>query len=275
MQRSELLRQSLKESGPSVWGEPFHEAWMAGEGIDERVRFARAQAAEMAAAKPYVKPGELIIGNNARRGIVTGLPTAFRSGVHFDRDYLETARREHPDAKPKLDEIESYWDEWVAENGQYTPMAMHASLAYERVLAMGLDGLREHVQHWRAANTAARPECAPWYDALLATLDGISAFVGAHATAAEEAAARATDAQRQSELARIASACRQVAHGPPQSFHESAQLLYLLFWLCGHDSPGPIDRHLRQCSQVATQGRRGTSIGQCHTHEADGAAQGT
>jgi len=240
MQRIELLRQNLKEPAPWLWEEPFHEAWMAGEGLDERVRFARGQAAEMAAAKPYVKPGELIVGNNAQRGVASGLPSAFRSGVQFDRDYLEIVRREQPDAGAKLDEIESYWEVWTAENDQYAPMAMHASLAYERVLTMGIDGLRGHVRHCRSA----KRESVPWYDALLVTLDGISAFIEAHATAADEAAGCATDARRQRELVQIASACRQVAHGPPQSFHEATQLFYLLFWLCGHDSPGPVDRHL-------------------------------
>ena len=242
MQRVEVLRAHLEDSPPPVWGEPFHEAWIAGEGVADRIRFAQAQAAEMAAAKPFVKPGELIIGNNSLRCIVTGLPTAFRSGVLFDKSYLQTVRSAHPEAEAALAEIQSYWDKWLAENGQYTPMAMHASLGYERALAMGLDGMREYVEHWRDANAAARPECRPWYEALLITLDGISAFVQAHATAAEEAGANAP--ARRAELEQIAAACQHIAHGQPRSFHEAAQLFYLIFWLCGHDSPGPVDRHL-------------------------------
>ena len=38
------------------WSEPFHEAWLAGEGLDYPVRLARAQAAELAAARPVVRP---------------------------------------------------------------------------------------------------------------------------------------------------------------------------------------------------------------------------
>ena len=242
MQRIELLRAHMKDSHPPVWAEPFHEAWIAGEGMDDRGRFAQAQAAEMAASKPFVKPGELIVGNNSLRCIVTGLPTAFRSGVIFDKAYLQTVREAHPEAEAKLARLEAYWDAWLADNGQYTPMVMHASLGYERALTMGLDGMRDYVKHWRDANSAARPECGPWYDALLITLDGISAFVQAHATAAAEAAADA--APRRAELDQIAAACRHIAHGQPRSFHEAAQLFYLLFWFCGHDSPGPVDRHL-------------------------------
>ena len=50
MDRLALLRKHLRSPITSVWAEPFHEAWMAGEGLDFRVRLARAQAAEMAAA---------------------------------------------------------------------------------------------------------------------------------------------------------------------------------------------------------------------------------
>ncbi len=244
MSRIDLLRKHLKDTTPAVWAEPFHEAWLASQGEDARIRFARAQRAEMAAAKPVVKPGELIVGNNALRSVVTGLPTAFRSGIFFDRAALDSARTEHPAGAGQLAEIASYWEQWTAENGAYAPMAMHASLGYEIPLTLGLDGMREKVQHWRGLNTATRPDCTAWYDALLITLDGISAFVAAHAAAAEEAAQSEPSAERRAELARMAQGCRHIAHDPPRGFLEAAQLFYFIFWLCGHDSPGPIDRYL-------------------------------
>jgi hypothetical protein len=63
-QRIETLKASLFESIAPVWDEPFHEAWMAAEGEDPLVRLAMAQTAELAAARPVIKPGEVIIGNN-------------------------------------------------------------------------------------------------------------------------------------------------------------------------------------------------------------------
>jgi len=119
MQRLEILREHLKDTAPAIWEEPFHEAWIAGDGLDARVRFATAQAPEMGAARPFVKPGELVIGNNALRPSVTGLPTPFRSGIYVDRAYLQTLREEHPEARSRLAEIEAYWTRWMEENGQY------------------------------------------------------------------------------------------------------------------------------------------------------------
>ncbi len=244
MGRLELLRKHLTESASPVWGEPFHSSWMAGINLDGRVRLAQAQAAEMCAAKPFIKPGELIIGNNALRSAVSGLHTPFSSGIRFDREYLQGLRNEHPEAEHLLAEIDSYWTKWMSENGQYAPLTCHASLAYERLLTMGVGGMREYVKRWRITNTAIEPGCAGWYDALLIALDGMSGYINAHAVAAEEAALNAETVQRREELERIASACQHIAHSPPRSFHEAAQLFYLLFALCGHDSPGPIDRIL-------------------------------
>jgi pyruvate-formate lyase len=242
--RLTALRETLGAHTPAIWEEPFHDAWQAGLGLDTRVRFAEAQAAEMAAARPFVKPGELIIGNNALCPAVTGMPTPYRTGVRLDRARLAALRRERPEAAARLDEIEHYWSAWLAENSSYLPMTCHAAPAYGLILELGVDGLRRRVKEWRAINASLRPDCAPWYDALLIVLKGMSAYILAHARAADEAAAVETAHERRAELARIAAACRHVAHRPPRSFFEAAQLFYLVFQLYGHDSPGPIDRIL-------------------------------
>ena len=243
-----------------MWAEPFHDAWVAAEGEDDCLRFARAQAAEMAAARPFIKPGELVIGNNALRSVVRGTPTPFASGIRFDRAYLDELRRERPEVGPRLAELEAYWDKWFAETGYTAPMAMHISLAWERVLTLGIDGLRDYVKQWQHANVAERPECASWYQGLLVVLDGATGWIEAHAAAAEQAAANEAG-QRRAELERIAAACRHVAHGAPRSFHEAVQLFYLTFLLCGHDSPGPIDRYL--CPPFQHDRERGTlSLGE-------------
>ncbi|NLG29371.1 MAG: hypothetical protein GX557_15785, partial [Chloroflexi bacterium] len=89
-----------------------------------------------------------------------------------------------------------------------------------------------------------RPDAAPWYEGLLTVLGGISAYIDAHAAAAEQAARDAGSPQRRAELEGIEYVCRHVAHRPPESFQQALQLFYLLFSLGGHDSPGPMDRYL-------------------------------
>jgi formate C-acetyltransferase len=243
-ERMQLLKAHLRERPAGVWAEPFHEAWLAAEGDPLPLRLARAQAAEMAAARPFVKPGELIVGNDALAPVVTSRASAFSPGIVLHGDRLSELRQSHPERRAELDAIESYWKGWFAENRYEPPMLMHAALDYGRFLEMGVDGLRRYVEGWKAKNAAARPECAPWYDALLVTLDGVAGFAEAHARAAGEAAAAEPAGACRDELRRVADACRHAAHGAPRSFREAAQLFYLVFWLCGHDSPGPIDRYL-------------------------------
>jgi len=242
--RIETLKAHLLDSPPpAVCDQSFHDAWIAAGDIDERVRFATAQAAEMAAARPWIKPGELILGANALGPLVTGMPATFGHGIAVDRVRLAELRAQSPQGAARADEIEAYWDAWLDETKYERPMTMHASLAYERFLEKGVDGVRRYVEHWRDLNVPKGPESGPWYRALEITLDGISDFIDAHARAAEEAA-DAAEGERRVELQRAAANCRHVAHAAPESFHQAVQLWYLLYWLCGHDSPGPVDRHL-------------------------------
>ncbi len=231
--RIETLKASLFDPIAPVWDEPFHEAWLAAEGEEEVVRLATAQASELAAARPVIKPGEVIIGNNALRPVVTAFETTFSYGIRFDGERLAQLRTEMPEARARLDEIEAYWTRWFTETDYRQPMQMHAALAYEFFVDRGIDGMREYVQHWREVNAAERPESDAWYQALLIVLDGVSEFILRHAEVA-----------RREGLDEVAEVCENISHAAPASFHEAVQLSYFMFWLCGHDSPGQIDRYL-------------------------------
>ena len=227
-----------------IWAEPFHEAWMANEGCEYRIRLARSQAAELAAARPSVRAGELVVGDNRLHSMVTAMSRPFGNCIRVDDSRAEELRQQHPDRAHGIDTMLSYWREWLAQNPSRIGMTCHASPAYERILELGIDGLRAYVEEWQEQNIRQRPECAAWYDALLIMLEGMSGFINAHARAARAAADGAEDATQCAELEGIARNCRNVAHGKPRSFHEAVQLFYLVYWMCGHDSPGPIDRYL-------------------------------
>jgi pyruvate-formate lyase len=242
--RIELLKQHLFEGLPPVWEEPFHVAWLAAEGQDLRVQQARAMAAEMAAARPFVKPGELLIGHNRLCPVVTMTASPFGNGLRLNHEWAQELRARGAEEAARVDGILAYWERWLAEHPRCRPMTCHASLAYERVVEWGLDGLGAYVAQWRERNVGQRPETAAWYEALGIVVEGMSAFVEAHAQAAQEAAAEAETTARAVELQAIADSCRHLAHGAPRSFREAAQLYYLIFLLAGHDSPGPVDRIL-------------------------------
>ncbi len=242
MDRTDTLRVSLATPVEPVWAEPFHEAWLEAEGAPLCLRFARGLAAELAAARAVVKPGELIVGNNALAPVVSGIASAFHKGIRFDRERLEQLRAERPEARATLDALEDYWTSWYRDNDYASPMAMHAALAYERFVERGIGGVRAYVEDCQASG--GTPENAAWYESLLVTLDGVSAFVARHAEAAGQAAEVEVDPARRGELQEIADTCEHLRQGTPRTFREAVQLAYFLFWLEGHDSPGQIDRYL-------------------------------
>jgi len=243
--RIETLKSHLFDHVDTIWAEPFYDSFRANEGMDYRLRLAHAQAEESKSAKPFIKQSELIIGNNALCSVMVGVPSPFGTGIRFLGWRRGSIVSSHPESESKIAEIEQYWNDWSSKNGQSLPMTCHAALAYERIISMGISGMKDYVRHWKEINTASNPDCANWYDALLIILDGVSGYIKAHALTAEEYAKNESDPDRQKELLQIASACHNISENPPQSFHEAVQLFYFAFsTFGGHDSPGAIDRYL-------------------------------
>ena len=256
--RVALLRAQLGEAPPvdltaARWynevvvqplREPFHEVWLAQAAADPRVRLARALAAEMAAVRPVLTAGELIIGGDAHSPIVTGRAIPFGNHIRLDLERAAAVKAAYPDCAVEVDALVAYWQDWLAAHPEQHGLTCHASLAYERVLDLGLDGLREYVQEWQCRNVPDNPDCGPWYEALLIAVDGMSANIQGYARAARQFAAGAETPALRDEWTAIADRCAHVAHGRPRTFAEAVQLFYFVYLLAGHDSPGPLDRYL-------------------------------
>ncbi len=95
-------------------------------------------------------------------------------------------------------------------DGHYTP-------GHANIISMGLAGIRDRAA---AKLTLARdPEKRDFLEATAISYEAARRFAARHADCAEQLAAETRDPARQNELARIAKACRQLAVGPPNSFH--------------------------------------------------------
>ena len=140
-ERLQLIRAHLRDDLEPVWEEPFHESWIANSDPNQVTRLARAHRAAMAAAKPFIKPGEIIIGNDVLRSTVHGKGWGYRAGVCLDREYLSLLRSERPADTDRLEQIESYWSEWLPANQPDGAVAMHGSAGYDAALERGLDGM--------------------------------------------------------------------------------------------------------------------------------------
>lgn len=114
------------------------------------------------------------------------------------------------------------------------------------VLEVGVDGLRRRMVERRSGTTSAQTATL---DSFLDALDGFSTMVLNAAAGAEAAAARASVPRRE-ELAAVAAACRQVAHGVPRTFQEAVQLMWFVLLGVSYGDqvglivPGRLDRTL-------------------------------
>lgn len=228
--------------------EPFHRAWMAHEGEPFEVCLAHAQAAWRAAVRPALCAGHLVLGTPPPRAIIT-----YPTGVFcWDFALDQSLAAEHPQGS----DICAYWKDWLAARpcpdvppAMHTPalnnsvwivgIGCHSTQDYGLALAGGLDGLRAQV----AAARPQHPESADWYAALTIALDGVSAYIRAHADAAAYAAAQ-SEGEQAAEWRLIADNCLHIASAPPQTFLQAVQLFYFLFMLNGSDSPGRVDQYL-------------------------------
>ncbi|MEI2775013.1 MAG: pyruvate formate lyase family protein [Tetrasphaera sp.] len=108
----------------------------------------------------------------------------------------------------------------------------HQPPNYEKVLAIGLSGLRVQVQDRLDAELdAARPdtERTNLFRAMIIGLDAIRDLAARYATMCEAAARAETDPARRAELAAMAERCARVPEHPATSFAEALQCVWFIY----------------------------------------------
>jgi formate C-acetyltransferase len=118
---------------------------------------------------------------------------------------------------------------------------------YETLLRLGVPGLLCRVRDLRG-RPGITAEQRVFYDACGIVMEGLAVFIDRAAAAClSQAAATPSEARRWTDLALV---CRGIASGPPRTFHEAIQLLFLTeiaLWFAedhGLASPGRLDRTL-------------------------------
>ncbi|MFH0730053.1 MAG: pyruvate formate lyase family protein [Pseudomonadota bacterium] len=111
--------------------------------------------------------------------------------------------------------------------------AGHQLANYEKVLCIGLRGIREEVEWYMARleepyNHSGVQERRDFYRAVLITLDAAIAYSKRYAELARRMAVKETDARRRSELERIAEVCERVPEHPAKDWREALQSVFML-----------------------------------------------
>jgi len=118
-------------------------------------------------------------------------------------------------------------------NGHYTP-------GHANIIRMGYTGIRDRAEEKLAAESD--PSRRDFLQATVIAYQAAGDFAEKHALHAEALAADTPDSERQQELLRIAAVCRQLAAGPPDSFHAGLQMMWFTFMYGGRGSIGRFDQ---------------------------------
>ena len=110
--------------------------------------------------------------------------------------------------------------------------AGHALSNYQKVLELGLNGIRRQVEFYREANLADynrfyKKEKADFYDAVLISLEGAEILCGRYSALAAEMAAKEPDPQRKAELEEISRIVKKVPMEPADSWQEALQAVWM------------------------------------------------
>ena len=226
------------------------------EGEPIVIRRAKALAAVLSEMDIRIDEGELIVGNQAR------LPRAGPLFPEYGHDWILSQMHTfatRPGDRFQISEEDQailrrvlpYWDQrslrdrWRARLPQEArAAAAHGVIAnenysmsgpghlvpdYEKLLRLGLKGLKEEIQfykaRWQGENQDGKMD---FYRACLMACDAAIGYAHRYARLADELAQKSSDPLRKAQLRTIAENCRRVPEFPATHFWEALQSVWFI-----------------------------------------------
>ncbi|MCL5111154.1 MAG: glycyl radical protein [Chloroflexi bacterium] len=279
--RTEQLRDTLLAIEPELCPERaslLTAAWRETDGVPTVIRRALAFARVLGGMSIYIRPGELLVGNQARQP--RAAPIFPEYAVRWVEAELDTfASRPFDrfqvaaDARATLSEVCRYWqgrtfqDRVVAATRLALPEEVrpafdlrlfsfnealtnlshtstgdgHVVAGYETAITTGFQALIDDARAHLRALDPARPESVDkslFYQAVIVVLEAAIAFAGRYADLAEAQAAAEADPVRRAELEQIAATCRWVPSRPARTFQEALQAYWFAHLLIQIEANG-------------------------------------
>lgn len=199
----------------------WYRGWLRNaEASSDIVRRAAAKAYQHIHSTPVIDEDELIVGKHCHRQLTDG------------------ELRELSDCRILCAPMLPRWE------GQESHMAVD----YEKLLRLGIKGVREEVRERQAGLDLLAPgnlEKNEFYTACLAALDGVLEYASRYAEHARALAEVEVHGNRRAELLKIASILDKVPAYPAETFREALQSVqFLTFCLEGLYQLGRPDRYL-------------------------------
>ena len=256
------------------------ESYRQTENEPEVMRKAKAFAHILDNIPIIIRPEELIVGSStiAPRGCQTFPEFSFE---WLEAEFETVATREadpfyiSDQAKREIAEADKYWKgrttselatSYMApetiramNHNMFTPGNYfyngvgHVTVQYEKVLAIGYEGIMDEVRRELASCNVGDEDYATKHtllEAMLISCAAVIRYAGRYADLAEKEAAGCKDPARKQEFLTIASNCRRVPAKGAETFWEACQSFWFVQQLLqmessGHSiSPGRFDQYM-------------------------------
>ena len=279
--RTEYLKESLFSITPAICPERavlLTKAWQQTEGQPVVIRRALGFAKVLEEMSIYIRPGELVVGNQA--STPRAAPIFPEYAVRWIREELDELPKRPIDSfevaettRTALREVCAYWEGRTYQdritavtrhslppeiaavfdfrrsnlNQVITNLARlstgdgHIIVNYERVMQVGLLALIGEARARASALDMRAPasiEKKLFYEAVVITLQAVLAFAERFAALAERLMADERDPARRAELTSIAAACRRVPSHPARTFREAIQAYWFTHLLLQIEANG-------------------------------------
>ena len=190
-----------------------------------------------------VEPGELLVG--AVKEVIPS-DEQIRQVNAMTRSWWDI-----PDEEIQQKILWFYSYNWLRRRPPWFYSFGHLGFHWARILRLGLGGYTAEAQgRLEAADLQEDPTRRAFVEGAILCYQALSAYIERYARTAEELARTAGDPAARPGYRNTAEICRQVASGPPRSFHEALQLLWLLIVPlmkvcgCGVFDLGRMDQYL-------------------------------
>ncbi len=268
-ERVERLRAELLSARPEVFVERgllITEAYKEAMNDPAELRRAKALDRILRKGRIQIKPDELIVG--CKVPLPKGSPVYPEFNVKWLEDELDTLanREETPfyvSQETKKDIRERVIPFWkgrtvydriierapkesldAANEGLFFHYYIdrsigHISVNYEKVLNLGLSGIKSEILKHRAQLSAEQADYSQkrvFYDALIMVADAAIAFAHRYVGLARELAHECKDAVRREELENISRTCARVPEHPAESLHEALQSFWFVHLILNLES---------------------------------------
>lgn len=260
-ERIKNLRERVLSTKPSVCTERarfYTRVYMENE--DQPVILKRALALEKTLKEMtlFIDEGELIIGNQSSRH--RAAPIFPEYAVDWLPEEMDELDKRPGDAffiteshKKELTEIAQWWKGkvlWdrgralmsqelrdlqdsaiIKATGNLTSGDAHIAVDFYKILAVGLKGYLEEIDHHHRQVRRYNQEGIRkdhFYTALTISIKAFQAFIHRYRKLALDLSKKEMNPQRLEELLLIAENCKDLAQNPPRTFYQALQLVYFV-----------------------------------------------